>query len=148
MSKFKKGDWLFEDDAEPGDTVGSCRYYVYDVLPNGKYVLALYEGEYGVYPETYVDSCRVEPRCTGWDWVLPEPAERFGLKTGDKVTVRGHYRRGDYVIAAIDDTYRDGIARFDLEGDGGGLWHPYWFGLCQMDGSPLPPSGRRQRVKC
>jgi len=140
VSKFKKGDWVRESDADPGDNMRVHGYYIFAVLPNGDYVVETNPDVYIVATDGYFVDDVVEPRCTGWDWVLPEPAERFGLKIGDKVTVQNHcLYNGEYTIKAIDDDYRDGIARFELEGDAGGLWHPYWFGLCQMDGSPLPP---------
>jgi len=140
MSKFKKGDWVRESDAEPGDNMRSYGYYIFAILPNGDYVVASNPDNYLVVNDCYLNNCVVEPRCTGWDWVLPEPAERFGLKVGDKVTIQNHsLYNGEYTVKTVDDDYRDGISRFELEGDVGGWWHPYWFGLCQSDGSPLPP---------
>lgn len=146
MSKFKKGDWLLEDDAEVGRDMLHHGYFIHDVLPNGSYAVQLDQGGYELWPEVYLDKCTVEPRCTGWDWVLPEPSNRFGLKVGDKVSLGAHDRpfwdsakRGnEYVITSIDDSYLDGIARFNLDGEVRGYWHPYWFGLCKSDGSPLP----------
>jgi hypothetical protein len=42
-------------------------------------------------------------------------------------------------VSGFDETgYRDGIARIVLEGTSGKGFHPYWFGLCLSDGSPLP----------
>ena len=35
MSKFKKGDWLLESDAEVGEDMRHHGYRVHDVLPNG-----------------------------------------------------------------------------------------------------------------
>lgn len=140
MSKFKKGDWVLHSVAKVGKDMRCQGYYVYDVLPNGCYVLELNPGEYGIWAEAYLEGATVEPRCTGWDWVLPEPAETFGLKVGDTVTIQNYgLYEGDYSIKAIVDDYRDGTARFELEGDAGGPWHPYWFGLCDMGGKPLPP---------
>lgn len=142
MSKFKKGDWVLEDDAKSGDSLRTHGYRVYDVLPSGSYVLEMYRGDFRVIPESYLSNCVVEPRCTGWDWVLPDPANRFGLKVGDTVTIKPHdagdcYVRTSHIITEIDDSFQDGIARFKLN-DGLRGWHPYYFGLCQSDGSPLP----------
>jgi len=143
MSKFKKGDWIRENDAEPGDKIQQCGYRIHDVLPNGDYVVEVNANEYSVWADGRVNDCTVEPRCTGWDWVLPEPANRFALKVGDVVVVKAHDGKyhpnahGAYVIESIEEGYSDKIARFRLKGDGG-TWHPYWFGLCQSDGSPLP----------
>lgn len=144
MSKFKKGDWVREDDALPGDEMHVHGYRIHDVLPNDQYVLEMNEDDFRVTSESYLSGCVAEPRCTGWDWVLPEPANRFGLKVGDTVTIGTHDGKvystvkGSYKITAIDDDYGDGIARFSLEGLRGKPFHPYWFGLCQSDGSPLP----------
>lgn len=211
-AKFKKGDWVREDDAEPGDEMHVHGYRIYDVLPNDQYVLEMNESDFRVTSESQLCDCVVEPRCTGWDWVLPEPlidgpgkymnrtgkiveiirkvssnlfpehcwedkanmlyrpdgtyrvnpvsdgrdimakyveqptTNRFGLKVGDKVRLEAHDRRfwdsakegKEFIITSIDDSYRDGIARFNLDGEVKGTWHPYWFGLCQSDGSPLP----------
>ena len=218
MSKFKKGDWLLESDAEIGRDMLHHGYFIHDVLPNGSYVVQLDPCGFELWPEAYIDKCTVEPRCTGWDWVLPEPlidgpgkyvnrsgkiveivrkvssnlfpshcwedtqdmlyrpdgtynvsdqpcprdvvakyveptSNRFGLKVGDTVTIKTHDGKffstvkGSYQISAIDDTfYSDGIARFSLEGLKGGTWHPYWFGLCQTDGSPLPEKPATKNV--
>lgn len=71
MSKFKKGDWVREDDAEPGDTMREHGYRVHDVLPNGQYLLEINDNGYVLKTEGYLRGCVVEPSCTGWDWVLP-----------------------------------------------------------------------------
>lgn len=151
MSKFKKGDWVLESDVEPGDMVKDYGYRIHDVLPNGDYVVEVNANEYSVWNEGNVNDCAVEPRCTGWDWVLPEPANRFGLKVGDTVTIKPHDARDGYVstshvITEIDDSFRDGIARFRLDDMRPYPWHPYYFGLCQSDGSPLPPKPAAKKV--
>lgn len=78
--------------------------------------------------------------------VIPKQSNRFGLKVGDKVTFGTHDGKqfsgsasGTHVIASINDTYSDGTARLTLGDVRGDNWHPYWFGLCRSDGSPLPP---------
>jgi hypothetical protein len=154
MGKFKKGDWVFENDAKPGDSVKSHGYFIYDVLPNGSYIVKMDENSYELWKNLYMESCTVEPRCTGWDWVLPEPANRFGLKVGDKVTFGTHDGvtrccgfRGTHVVSGFDENgYIDGIARIVLEGSSGTSFHPYWFGFCQSDGSPLPPKPATKTV--
>lgn len=139
MSKFKIGEWLRESDSVPGDSMRHHGYYVYALLPNGDYVVETNPDDYLVVNDNYFIDCVVEPRCTGWDWVLPEPANRFRLEVGDVVTIVGHsLRKGEDIIESIEDSYADGIARFRLRG-ARGSWHPYWFGLCDEDGSPLPP---------
>lgn len=95
--------------------------------------------------DTYIDDWEDDE----WYCVLPEiavpkpTANRFGLKVGDTVTIKPHDAKDgcvstSHVIAAIEDTYRDGIARFRLDDTRSSCWHPYYFGLCQSDGSPLP----------
>lgn len=152
MSKFKKGDWVLEGDAEVGRDMLHHGYLIHDVLPNGKYVVQVDETNYEVWSDSWFDECTVEPRCTGWDWVLPDPANRFGLKVGDTVTIKPHDAKDghvstSHVIAAIEDTYNDGIARFSLDDTRSSCcWHPYYFGLCQSDGSPLPPKSATKTV--
>lgn len=144
MSKFKKGDWVREDDVEPGDKMHVHGYRIHDVLPDGQYVLEVNDSEYSVMPESYLSGCVVEPRCTGWDWVLPEPANRFGLKVGDTVTIKSHdgvthsarLDGKEFKVSGFHEGYQDGIARVYI--DEGQPFHPYWFGLCRSDGSPLP----------
>lgn len=147
MSKFKKGDWLRrDDDVRPGTSIVHIGWRIYDVLPGRQYVVEIEPEVFRVYEESYFEGDVLEPRCTGWDWVLPEPFCRFGLKVGDSVVIKtwdGHEHRDsqgeECVIESIDDSFSDGIARFRLVGKRLTCWHPYWFGLCQSDGSPLPP---------
>jgi len=78
--------------------------------------------------------------------VVPKQPNRFGLKVGDNVTFETHDGvtrccgfRGTHVVSGFDENgYRDGIARIVLEESSGKTFHPYWFGLCRSDGSPLP----------
>lgn len=71
-TKPEAGQWLF-CRKKPGATAKKYGVYIHKCLPNGMFFVEVNPREYELVSEKTLEGYDHEPRCTGWDWVVPEP---------------------------------------------------------------------------
>lgn len=92
MSEPKRpmaGEWWFHNDSEPGDSATNRALLVECVLVDGTIVVESSEGSpLSGMNLTDFKNMHHEPRCDGWDWVVPEEESEEPLDEGKMVDIQ------------------------------------------------------------
>ena len=95
-SKPEAGQWWIAERAMTGDTAEAIAVRIQHILPNGHIVVETYPGTFCVWKD--VNNWHHEPRCTGWDWVVPAEPMPVNQPEPDEWVVQDRVpvRIGDY----------------------------------------------------
>ena len=65
------GQWWFPDHAESGESAEYRAIFVREKLNEKQWLIESSENYFGVWDKIQFDGWHHEPRCNGWDWVIP-----------------------------------------------------------------------------
>ena len=108
--KPEAGQWWVDNDSEPGDVASDVAVRVAGSLSDGRLCVETDRGVVVAWEFLNPEVWHHEPRCTGWDWVMPEPQpaedpDEWVIQ--DKVPPRAHvdvvfwshWKQGEEVVA-------------------------------------------------
>ena len=91
----KAGQWWFCDKSKPGESATDAGYLLLFNLPDNTWVMQKHQDGTDCEIEL-LEHMHHEPRCTGWDWVIPENEPEQPVESPDdwvEITDENHVLR-------------------------------------------------------
>lgn len=87
--KPEAGQWWFPDVTQPNDTASGRAVFIKSRLNDEQLLIQPTSNYFAVWKDNDFKEWHHEPRCTGWDWVVPDqPEDPDEWVIQDKVPVR------------------------------------------------------------